>query len=235
MVGMDERLHDSIDPQLATLLGHSSFPDRIGDALRKPTGARFYKCALQVNPFDHVRRHAKPSAFSNEEDYNKAIVAACLELGIEVVGITDHFRVASSQSLADVFRAAGIYAFVGFEASSCEGVHILCLFPGTTSVNELERTVGVCGVTDLTTESPQSDKTFEQLLEAIPIAAHACSTSGILTTLKGQARARAWKSDSLLAIALPGGRGDVPDNYSNIVANKDPATARPRPLAVINA
>ena len=69
----------------------------------------------------------------------------------------------------------------------------------------------------------------------IAIAAHACSASGILTTLKGQARARAWKSDHLLAIALPGARGDVPENCSNIVANKDSATPRARPLAVITA
>ena len=151
---MDEGLHDSIDPQLATLLGHSSFPDHIGDALRKPTGARFYKCALQVNPFDYVRRHAKPSAFSNEEDYNNAIVSTCLKLDIEVVGITDHFRVASSQSLAESLRTAGIHVFVGFEASSCEGVHLLCLFASTTSIDELERTIGVCGVTDITTDAP---------------------------------------------------------------------------------
>jgi AAA domain len=39
----------------------------------------------------------------------------------------------------------------------------------------------------------------------------------------------------LLAIALPGARRDVPENCINTVANKDPATARARPLAVINA
>src|SRR5262249_50103177 len=61
------------------------------------------------------------------------------------------------------------------------------------------------------------------------------SPSGLLTTLKGQARMRVWTNSDLLAIALPGARGGAPENCRDIVANKDPAHARPRLIAVVNA
>jgi hypothetical protein len=48
-------------------------------------------------------------------------------------------------------------------------------------------------------------------------------------------RARVWSSPDLLAIALPGPRSDVPEPYRDIIANKDPAHARARPIAVVNA
>ncbi|TWA90218.1 hypothetical protein FBZ96_11624 [Bradyrhizobium stylosanthis] len=238
---MHSSMGDSPDPQLAGLMGHGAVPEGIRNAVAKPSGARFFKCALQVNPFAYTTRHAKKSAFKTEQEYNDAIVKACLKEGIEVVGITDHFRIATSQTLAAALAAAGVHVFLGFEASSSEGVHLLCLFPGSTSHSELERTIGACGVTDLTAESPQSDKTCEYLLQEIPkrggitVAAHACSPSGLLTTLKGQPRARVWANPDLLAIALPGPRGDAPENCRDIIANKDSAHARPRIVAAINA
>jgi PHP family Zn ribbon phosphoesterase len=233
---------DSLDPQLATLLGHSAVPTGIRDAVCKPAGARFFRCALQVNPFAYTTRHAKQTPFKNEEEYNEAFVAACVKEGIEVVGITDHFRIATSQNLASALSAAGIYVLVGFEASSSEGVHLLCLFPGSTASHDLERMIGACGVTLTDADSPQSDKSCEQLLQLIPklggitIAAHACSSSGLLVTLKGQTRSRVWTNPDLLAaIALPGPRSGAPEACRDIIANKDPAHARPRPVAVVNA
>lgn len=238
---MNDVAYDSLDPQLAGLMEHSSAPAGIGEALCKSAGARFYKCALQVNPFAYTTRHAKQSIYKTEDEYNAAIVASCIKEGIEVVGITDHFRIATSHSLANALTVAGIHVLLGFEASSSEGVHLLCLFPDSTSSHELERTIGACGVTDLETESPQSDKSCEQLLQSIPkmggitIAAHACSSGGLLMTLKGQARARVWSCPDLLAIALPGSRGAAPEGCRDIIANKDPAHVRPRSLAVVNS
>lgn len=232
---------DSPDPQLTTLLGHSAVPAGIRDAIRKLAGAQFFRCALQVNPYAYTTRHAKHSAYKTEQEYNAAIVAACIKEGVEVVGITDHFRIATSESLAAALTDAGIHVLLGFEASSSEGVHLLCLFPGSTSSHELERMIGKCGVTDLEAESPQSDRSCEQLLRLIPnmggitIAAHACSSSGLLITLRGQARSRVWTSPDLMAIALPGPRSGAPEACRDIIANKDPAHGRPRQIAVINA
>lgn len=48
----------------------------LNEALKQPNGARFYRCALQVNPFAYHGRHAKQSTYQNEADYNAAIIEA---------------------------------------------------------------------------------------------------------------------------------------------------------------
>jgi hypothetical protein len=126
------------------------------------------------------------------------------------------------RGVADALIGAGIYIFPGFEASSSEGVHLLCLFPRTTSFEELERIIGRCGVSNLDATSPLSDQSSEKLMELIAtcggvtIAAHVCSSNGLLTTLKGQSAARTWCSDHLLAVALPGAARDAPDAQRGI-------------------
>ena len=89
---------------------------QLNTALALPNGARFYRCALQVNPFAYLARHNKQTAFQREEDYNAAIVDACHETGIEVIAVTDHYRVDESKGLVEAARAASLFAFSGFEA-----------------------------------------------------------------------------------------------------------------------
>ena len=230
-----------LNSQLLTLLGHAAVPAGIKAAARKSPGAQFYRCAFQVNPFGYLGRHTKPNSFASEEAYNTAIVQACRQENIRVVGITDHFRIATARGLADALIGAGIYIFPGFEASSSEGVHLLCLFPRTTSFEELERIIGRCGVSNLDATSPLSDQSSEKLMELIAtcggvtIAAHVCSSNGLLTTLKGQSAARTWCSDHLLAVALPGAARDAPDAQRGIILNRDPSYRRDRPPAIVNA
>lgn len=60
-----------------TVLAMSPAPSlsaRMQDALELPNGARFYRCALQVNPFAYLGRHNKPTSFQSEADYNRAII-----------------------------------------------------------------------------------------------------------------------------------------------------------------
>jgi len=64
----------------------------LNEALRLPDGARFYRCALQVNPFAYLGRHNKQTTFTNEADYNTAVVQKCRDLGIEIIAVTDHYR-----------------------------------------------------------------------------------------------------------------------------------------------
>jgi hypothetical protein len=45
--------------------------DRLRHALSLPNGARFYRCALQLNPFAYLSRHSKQTTFTNEADYNR--------------------------------------------------------------------------------------------------------------------------------------------------------------------
>ena len=102
--------------------------DPIKTALMLPNGARFYRCALQINPFDYTVRHSKQNSFTDEARYNASIVEKCKELDIEVIAVTDHYRVGSAAGLWKAARAAGVKVFPGFEAVTKDGVHFLCLF-----------------------------------------------------------------------------------------------------------
>jgi len=240
-VSGDTKTGEPLDPQLLTLLGHAAVPVGLKDAVRQSPGAQFYRCAFQLNPFGYLGRHSAPTKFGSEAEYNTAMVEACRRENVRVVGITDHFRIATARSLADALTAAGIQVLPGFEANSAEGVHLLCLFPQSTPFDEIERIIGRCGVSNTDALSPLSDRSCDKLMELIAscggvsIAAHVCSASGLLTTLRGQSAALAWCSDHLLAAALPGAREEAPQAQRNIILNRDPNYRRVRPPAIINA
>ena len=209
-------------------------------ALELPSGARFYRCALQVNPFDHFARHNKQTTFTSEVDYNQAMVDACLESGIEVIGVTDHYRVQHSRSLLRVARDAGLWAFGGFEAVAKDGVHFLCLFDPEKD-GALESFLGRCGIHDTDRLSPTGGLDSAELLEqtrewgAVCIAAHVASNGGLLRTLRGQPRINVWKSPNLIACALPGPADDAPQNIKPILQNKNADYKRTHAPAIVNA
>ena len=210
-------------------------------ALQLPGGARFYRCALQVNPFAYLERHDKQTTFKSEADYNEAIIEECIETGIEVIGVTDHYRVQRSRNLVRAARDAGLWAFNGFEAVTKDGVHFLCLFDPEKD-NALESYLGSCGIHDTDELSPTGNLDSTELLEcskewgAVCIAAHVISNSGgLLKTLSGQACINVWKSPDLLACALPGPVDATPQEFKQILRNKNGDYRRARALAIINA
>jgi predicted ATPase len=213
---------------------------RLNAALSLPNGARFYRCALQVNPFGYLTRHGKQTSFKTETDYNAALIATCREIGVEVIGVADHYRVHDSIGLLKAARAAGLFAFCGFEAVTKDGVHFLCLFdPDKEDV--LERFIGECGVHDTNAASPTGNLDSLELLTcakkwgAICVAAHVASEGGLLRKLSGQTRMNVWTSPDLLACALAGPIDQAPDGIRPILENKPGEYHRSRPVAVINA
>ena len=157
--------------------GGMTISGRLREATGLPNGARFYRCALQVNPFAYLARNAKATTYTTEVEYNAAIVSTCLELGIEVIGVTDHYRVHESTGLLKAARDAGLRAFGGFEAVTKDGVHFLCLFdPEKDGV--LERFIGECGIRNHAETSPTGSMDCTELLQCakswpgICIAAH---------------------------------------------------------------
>jgi len=214
----------------------------IKEALMKlPNGARFYRCALQVNPYEYLVRTKKQTAFKDEASYNSAIVKACNDHGIEVIAITDHYRVASGARLAQAARDAAIHVFPGFEAVTKDGVHILCLFDPNADAQTLERRIGDCGIHSDIEESPVGHDDTVELLEkarnwgAVCIAAHVAAGGGLLGHLKGQPRVNAWRSEHLSACSLPGAVSGLSQDARQIVENKNPDYKRERPVAVLNA
>ena len=215
-------------------------PDRMQAALDLPDGARFYRCALQVNPFAYLERHGKATPFTSEDEYNTAIIDACVDTGIEVVAVTDHYRVKHSAGLVHAVRNANLHAFSGFEAVTKDGVHFLCLFDPDKD-ESLERFIGECGIHGSDRLSPTGSKDAIELLEAakawgaVCIAAHVASEGGLLRKLSGQSRINVWTHPDLLACALPGLVGDAPDRLRPILENKDAQHRRDRPLGILNA
>lgn len=210
------------------------------DALELPDGARFYRCALQVNPFAYLSRHSKQTSFQSEAEYNQAIVDRCLEKNIEVIAVTDHYRTEDSVGLVNCARENGLSAFSGFEAVTKDGVHFLCLFDHDKE-NNLATYIGECGIHDIDEESPIGKLDSTELLNhsktwgAICIAAHVAGDGGLLKTLSGQARMNVWKSPNLLACSLPGPVSAAPDGTRRILENKDDKYKRKHPPAIINA
>ncbi len=204
---------------IATTNALRALSEPMQTALELSSGARFYRCALQVNPFDYLGRYNKQTTFTSEADYNQAMVEVCLERDIEVIGVTDHYRVQHSRNLLGVARDAGLWAFGGFEAVAKDGVHFLCLFDPEKD-NALESFLGRCGIHDTDQPSPTGSLDSADLLEqsrewgAVCIAAHVASQGGLLKTLQGQSRINVWTSSNLIACALPGPVDDAPQGIN---------------------
>jgi hypothetical protein len=210
-------------------------------ALAQPSGARFYKAALQVNPFAYVRER-RTTTFGDEASYNAALVAACQEQGIEVIGITDHHRVRTSEALRLAATDARIAVIPGFELVTKDGVHVLCLFDPSRRHDWIDRVLGECGIRDDSARTALAELDCTELVEradkwdAVFVAAHATGVKdGILGMSKGQARAHAWRARGLLAAAIPGPVSDLAQEARDILLNKNPDYRRERALAIINA
>lgn len=215
--------------------------DPLERALRLPNGARFYKSALQVNPFEYLKRHQHPSSFEDESSYNQAIVRACEEHGIEVVAVTDHYRVQTARRLLTQLTEADIHAFPGFEAETKDGIHVLCLFEPGRPLEQIDRIIGRCDIHDHAEDSPRGGLDIEEILEkqreweCVCVAAHVTTDKGLLEVLSGQSRAEVWKDSNLLACSIARRTEDEEFRYQKILENRDDNYRRTRRLAVLNA
>lgn len=206
-----------------------------------PSGARFYRCAFQVNTFDYVKRHGQPTPYAEETSYNAALVAGCLANGVEVIGLADHYRIKSAEKLMAAARVAGIVVFPGFEAVTKEGVHFLCLFDPSATIDSVQGRIHACGIHDESKESPLGELYAHQLLNQAPewpaqvIAAHIAGGGGLFKALQaGQARSAIWRHEHLHACSLPGPASAAPEDVRPIVENRNLDYLRDRQIAVLN-
>ena len=210
-------------------------------------GAHFHRCALQVNPHSYADQFRGQRLVGDGVAHAQAMVRKAQDLGISVLGITDH----SSASSVDHFRTAAqgteVTILPGFELTSSEGIHILCLYEPDTDVAMLERFLGEFGVRELDASSALAQQPFKEVLSkvrdqgGIGIAAHVTRPKGLLTVLQGQAAINAWRASDLLAIQIPGAVSKLPDRYRQIIENRNREYQRPRTAgahlatAVVNA
>lgn len=207
-------------------------------ALTMPCGAVWRRAALQMNPFAYHLVDNRTPPFATEADYNAALVSACVSERVDIVGITDHWRVRDSEGLRSELAAAGITVFPGFEATSSEGVHVLVLFDPSALMDDVERRISECGVDARTGHSDPCDLSVVDMLArirswgAVAVPAHVSSGSGLLTNLTGQARVRAWQCGDLHAVAISA----APDQGQRVILEGiAPEYRRDHPVAVLAA
>lgn len=220
---------------------------RIARVLKLPRGAEFRRCALQVNPFGYGSKFRGQRNTTDAETHARAIVDKAAEIGVSVLAITNHNDVSDVPLFRDAAARRGIKVFPGFELTSSEGIHILCIYPLTTTESELGRFLGEFRIRESGTSSKLSKQSFDEVLAnvrdqgGITIATHVTSADGFLEDFHGQARINAWRDMNLLAIQIPGHVGDLPQSVRQIVENKHPDYRRVHPvsedlaIAVVNA
>ena len=204
------------------------------------TKARFWKCALQVNPAGYMNHRGRDHGIT-EEEYNQALLRICREEGIKVVGLAEHGNVDAVDAIRELMTPQGIVVFPGFEISSSEKMHFVCLFPETTTKDQLNRYLGDLGLTNPSDGVCPSNLGGNDLLSkvdqrgGIAYAAHCTDDSGVLF----RKLHHIWQNPLLKAAQIPGTledlRNDEGNGYRQILLNKEPEYQRERPVAIINA
>lgn len=206
-----------------------------------PRGAVFHRCALQVNPHDYAGRFRGQKTAGTARTHAQAIVEKAVEMEVTVLGITHHNDVSGVSAFREAAEGTGITVFPGFELSSSEGVHTLCLYAPETTEGQLERFLGKFGIDNTEPSSDLSSETFDSILSmvrqqgGVAVAAHITHDNGLLTALSGQARVKGWRSENLLAVQIPGPVADLPTEFRRIVLNKDPEYRRLHPASDVTA
>ena len=207
------------------------------------TYARFWRCALQVNPVSYNGTYRGVEHGLTEVDYNQSLLEKCIELDIKVVGVADHGSVESVDSLRQVLEPHGIVVFPGFEVSSSEKIHMVCLFSEGTTKDQLSRYMGHFGLTNPAEKVWPSSHTCLDLAKKIEeiggfwYAAHMTGSNGLLRLNQdGGGLVHVWQDyRRVRAGQIPGSVDELPANYKTIVCNQEPHWKRERPIAVINA
>jgi energy-coupling factor transporter ATP-binding protein EcfA2 len=224
------------------IIPNNKWPESIGGVLNLPSGAKFFRCALQVNPFSYLKNHRGEDHRLSEEEYNSFLIGKCLESGIMVIAITDHNDVGGINAIRDKAKPLGITVFPGFEVASSEGVHLLCVFDPNTETNVLERYLGDFGIHTPGPSTKNSSEPFSEILrkvqeewEGICVAAHITNNGGLLRMLTGEARINAWCDSNLYAVQIPGPISDLEYADRQIIQNKNKDYERRSRVAVVNA
>ena len=206
------------------------------------TKAKFWKCALQVNPFNYEQQYRGQDHQLSEDEYNSELLRVALKNEIKVIGIANHGDVSSIDKIRNLMNSQGIIVFPGFEIESSEKIHFVCLFSESTSVDALNRILGSVGMDDPKKMNEPSTCGGSEIIESVDkkegfiFAAHGTDPKGILR----QRANNIWKNSKLKAVQIPSDLETLKNNpinqpYLQILTNKNPDYQREKPIAIINA
>ncbi len=229
------------------------FPEHVKSAISRRNGAKYYRCALQVNtPLqDNFKgfesRHRRSSA-GYQRDYALALAKACKKANVDVVGLCDHNSVAYIETIRHELEQENIAVFPGFEIASTEGIHLLCLFNPDAKIVDLdhlltelglppkERWMKGEGVVPRQTPLafPQIIERVQRHREGICLAAHVERENGLLNECAKTTRAQYFTDPNLLAVQISGRREELAEFYRKVLDNELTHYRRQQPVAVLN-
>ncbi len=196
---------------------------------------------MQVNPWDYAKKYRGHDHGIDESGYNAEVLEVCRAEGVRVVGIADHGNVDTLDALRDVLQTGGVTVFPGFEIASSEKAHFVCLFPETTTKQQLERYLGRLELLDPADEIRPTSLSAKNLIDKVDelggcvYAAHCTEDSGVLQRKLNHV----WKHPLLKAAQIPGTvdelRSGEGNRYRQILLNRTSDYARERPMGLINA
>ena len=205
-------------------------------------GVRFYKCALQVNPFGYAKQHGNSSGATTEEEYNNAMAKSCGDAGVRVVALANHGDVTESERLRKILRDNGIVVFPGFEIASSEKIHMVCFFPADAGTADLNRYLGAISGGHAKAIGKQG--THASALTCIEIAKHVKTFDGVWYAphmdgrngLLERGSPEIWRQHEFVrAGSLTKNLREIEDGVRTIVENVTPEYKRERRIAIINA
>ena len=219
----------------------------IAEALERPSGAHFVRCALQVNPYHYRESYRNTPNDGDAQSHAASLVDKARELEIGVLAITDHNSVQDVEAFRKAASSTEVTVLPGFELESRDGIHVLCIYDSDTTTAELNRLLGEFGIRKTEPSRDNCNEDFATILEmvssqgGIAIAAHAVGEKGLFKALRKSARAMAWKNENLLAIQIPSSIDELDEGERSIIRNEAPEYARPykagrhQAIAVVNA
>ncbi len=230
-----------------------NWPPAIMHAFSQPSGARYYRCALQINTpvqgrfkgFDS--KHPRHSA-AYKRDYGLALAQKCKKVGIDVIGICDHNTVEYIDAVRKELTQEGIQVFPGFEVASTEGLHLLCLFDPRTAAEEVDHVITELRlppkerwVTSVGGVPRQSPLSFPEIIEHIQrrrrgicIAAHMDRENGLLFECAKTTRVQYFTDGNLLAGQISGSLEELMPFHRKVVTGELNHYRREHQLALLN-
>lgn len=229
-------------------------------------GARFYKADLQIQtPGDtaHWEDAGSSIAALGNEGAAEAFVQRCYEVGLEIVGITDHnflgkeflpFVMAAANRLATTYGWE-LTIFPGFEiqANVGRGCHVIALFEPGTDLEDIDHLVTECGVARPRIRDGQAVRSTRRLSEILEIVQrrgrdgrvhglvilpHAQAEAGIFDTdrIAEWLQQQEFTNPDLLCVEVPKPVATMSEGWQRLFrAGEDclPEWRRRRPIAQI--
>ena len=206
--------------------------------------ARFWKCALQVNPPSYGKRYRGQEHELDAEAYVEELREVCRRQDIKVVGLADHGSVQDVDRIRNALSRDDIVVFPGFEIASTEKIHMVCLFAEDTKTEKLQRVLGRLDLMDPEERVKPSNLGCLEIAGIVQeqggfwYAAHMTGRSGLLRLDQdgGGSLVHVWKNHELVQVGqIPDSVEDLGETYGSIILNKHHGYRRERPIVVINA